>query len=232
MAERGRRRPEGSPGGREPRRVERARDSRVRGNQGRTPTSSARGSATRSASTRVVQTPPPEAPKKRGGIDFQTPALWTRFLERFHGGDGMSPRRVVVMVTMVCFLGLALAAPLRTFFEMRSEAESVAAEHAVLTSQLDKLEARKAQLDDPDYVRAQARERLGFVTRGETPYIVELPGNQFAPPEEAVAEEDSDHPWYKNLWDSVSQPLPDEDAPAPELPNVIPGPSANSGSGE
>ncbi|WP_051461442.1 FtsB family cell division protein [Tomitella biformata] len=175
----------------------------------------------------MVQTPrAAESKKGHGGFEFEAPALWTKFLERFHGGEGMSPRRVVIVVTMVCFLGLALAAPLRTFFEMRSEAASVAAEHAMLTSELQVLEARKAQLDDPDYVRAQARERLGFVTRGETPYIVELPGNQFAPQEEAAAVHDSDHPWYKNLWDSVSQPLPDENAPPPPVPNVIPGPSS------
>lgn len=174
----------------------------------------------------MVQTPPADAKRRAGGIEFETPALWTKFLARFHGGEGASPRRVVIVVTVVCFLGLALAAPLRTFFDMRSEAAAVAAEQAELTAQLKKLEERKAQLDDPDYVRAQARERLGFVTRGETPYIVELPGEQFAPPEEVTAERDSAHPWYKNLWDSVSQPLPEED-PAPRaVPNVIPGPSS------
>ncbi len=181
----------------------------------------------------MVQTPAPaKLTKLPGVVGVEKPAAWARLTERFHGGEGASPRRVVIVVTVVCFLGLALASPLRTFFEMRSEAAAVAAEHSMLQDQLDKLEARKAQLDDPDYVRAQARERLGFVTRGETPYIVELPGNQFAPPEEAVAEEDSVHPWYKTLWDSVSQPLPDEDAPPPELPNVIPGASANSGTHE
>lgn len=236
MAERGRRRPEGSPSGREPRRVERARDPRARDGKGRSPSPADRAGSGKSGagrsgtgksrpkSTRVVQTPPP--PKKRvGAIEFETPALWTKFTERFHGGEGASPRRVVIVVALVCFLGLALASPLRTFFEMRSEAAAVAAEHAVLTSELAELEARNAQLDDPDYVRAQARERLGFVTRGETPYIVELPGDQYPPPEEAVAEQDSDHPWYKNLWDSVSQPLPDENPPPREVPNVIPGPS-------
>ena len=191
---------------------------------GRTPASSDRA---RRKSTRVVQTPPAKA--RVGAIAFETPALWTKFLARFHGGEGMSPRRVVVIVAMVCFLGLALAAPMRTFFEMRNEAETVAAEHSMLMEQLAKLEAQKTQLNDPDYVRAQARERLGYVTRGETPYIVELPGNQFAPPEEAVVQHDSDHPWYKNLWDSVSQPLPDENAPPPAVPNVIPAPSGGTG---
>lgn len=173
-----------------------------------------------------MQTPPEKTPVKRvGGIDFKTPALWTRFLTKFHGGEGASPRRVVTIIVLVAFLGLALASPVRTFFEMRGEAAAVAAEHEVLTKQLADLEARKAQLDDPDYVRAQAGERLGFVPRGSTPYIPELPGSQFAPPEDPVAQHDSQHPWYKNLWDSVSQPLPDKNAPPPVLPNVIPGPS-------
>lgn len=178
----------------------------------------------------MVQTPPTDAKgkAKRGAIEFETPALWTRFTTRFHGGEGASPRRIAIVVTVVVFLCLTLAAPVRTHFEMRSEAAAVAAEQAELESQLEDLQSRKAQLDDPDYVRAQARERLGFVTRGETPYIVELPGDQFAPPEEVKVVQDSEHPWYKNLWDSVSQPLPDEDlAPAP-VPNVIPGPSATS----
>lgn len=232
MAERGRRRPAGSPGGREPRRVERSRDAgrsrdpeHVRGARtGRTPTSSA--NRARPASSRVVQTPPPVEPKKNvGAIGFATPALWTRFTTKFHGGEGASPRRVVIVITVVVFLGLTLASPLRTFFDMRGEAAAVDAEHTALVEELAKLEARKAQLDDPDYVRAQAGERLGFVPRGSTPYIPELPGSQFAPPQEPAAKHDSEHPWYKNLWDSVSQPLPDENAPPPALPNVIPGPS-------
>ena len=174
----------------------------------------------------MVQTPVPAAPKTRvGAIGFETPALWTRFLTKFHGGEGASPRRVVIVITVVAFLGLTLAAPLRTFFDLRGQSASAAVEYQQLTERLTELEARKAQLDDPDYVRAQARERLGFVMRGETPYIPELPGTLFPEPEADVQQDAADHSWYKNLWDSVSQPLPDEDAPEPARPNVIPGPS-------
>jgi hypothetical protein len=67
-----------------------------------------------------------------------------------------------------------------------------------------------ARWDDPAYVVAQARERLGYVFPGETPYRVVDP--------EVVATEPNDvsgaietpvttvlAPWYSTLWDSIEQ---------------------------
>ncbi|MDN5757629.1 MAG: septum formation initiator family protein, partial [Tomitella sp.] len=111
---------------------------------------------------------------------------WESFTERLQGGEGMSPRRVVIVIVMVCFLSLALASPVRTYFTQRGDAAEAAAHHQELVAQISELQKQQKQLEDPDYIRAKARDRLGFVEAGKTPYIVELPGN----PEQAKADYD------------------------------------------
>ncbi|QDQ97093.1 FtsB family cell division protein [Tomitella fengzijianii] len=138
----------------------------------------------------------------------------------------MSPRRVVVVIVMVCFLALALANPVRTYFTQRQDVAEAAAHHDELVAQIAELEKKEKLLEDPDYLRAQARDRLGFVEAGRTPYIVELPGDPVEAQEQhdkAVAQA---RPWYGSVWDSVSHAADDSDVP---VPNVIPAPAPPPG---
>ncbi len=52
---------------------------------------------------------------------------------------------------------------------------------AKLRAEIAELEQQKAQLGDPVYIAAQARERLGFVKPGDIPYQVQLPPSAAAP---------------------------------------------------
>jgi len=119
----------------------------------------------------------------------------------------------VVLALVVCGLALTLAVPLRTYVSQRSEAEQLAAERVQLEQEIAALEEQKARMEDPAWVRAQARERLRFVVPGDIPYQVQLPGD--APPEreEREPERPTTGAWYSDLWLSVSEPAP---APAPE----------------
>ena len=49
---------------------------------------------------------------------------------------------------------------------------------------------------------AEARERLGYVRPGETPYIVELPDTSPEAPERPRPAA-GDVPWYEELWNSL-----------------------------
>ena len=76
---------------------------------------------------------------------------------------------------------------------------------AELRAQVDALEERKAQLDDPAQVEAEARRRLRYVMPGETPYMVELPGDRGGETEEPEQDKVKDESWYQLLWNAVSE---------------------------
>ncbi|WP_200172504.1 septum formation initiator family protein, partial [Tomitella cavernea] len=172
--------------------------------------------------------PGPSARSGSAALTARASSAWRRISARTEGsGQGMSPRRVVVVIVMVCFLALALANPVRTYFTQRQDAAEAAAHHAELVAQIAELKKKEKLLEDPDYIRAQARDRLGFVEAGRTPYIVELPGD----PVEAQVQHDkaeaANRPWYGSVWDSISHAAED-DADVP-VPNVIPAPAPPPG---
>ena len=82
----------------------------------------------------------------------------------------LGTRRAAVLAVGVCALALALAVPLRTYVSQRQQLEETARTQGELTSEVAELQSRVDQLDDPAYVRAQARERLQYVLPGQTPY--------------------------------------------------------------
>ena len=114
-------------------------------------------------------------------------------------------RRAAVFAIVVCALALSVAVPLRTYLSQRDEVEVTEQRQAELRAQVDALEERKAQLDDPAQVEAEARRRLRYVMPGETPYMVELPGDRGgAPGGEPAQKGVQDESWYQLLWNAVS----------------------------
>ena len=83
------------------------------------------------------------------------------------------------------------------------------------------LENQLRQLQDPAYVKAQARTRLHFVLPGETAYVVLTPSSAPLPPGKAAltgaTASGPEAPWYSQVWGSVKA----ADRPAP-LPSRTP----------
>lgn len=113
-------------------------------------------------------------------------------------------RRAAVVAIVVCALALSVAVPLRTYLAQRSDVQITEQRVASLQRQVDELARRRAELADPAQVEADARRRLRFVMPGETPYLVELPGDRGgmgggqpagtpAPP----------GAWFQQLWGTV-----------------------------
>lgn len=135
-------------------------------------------------------------------------------------------RRAAVLAAVVCVLTLTIAGPVRTYFAQRTEMHQLAATEAALRRQIADLEQQKVKLGDPAYIAAQARERLGFVKPGDTPYQVQLPPGAPAPAppgsEPPVAA--SNDPWYAALWHTIADaphtaPAPQ---PTPAPPDSVP----------
>jgi hypothetical protein len=92
---------------------------------------------------------------------------------------------------------------LRAWYDQHQERAALRAEAARLESSVERLETELRLWDDPEFVRAQARQRLGFVMPGEIGYIVanegaEAPeiGPDGLPVEVGAA-------WHTRLWNSV-----------------------------
>ncbi|MGC0362836.1 cell division protein FtsB [Rhodococcus sp. 27YEA15] len=212
-AQRGKpRSPGGSPGGRGSRRGD--------------TTSRARREGGRRTRTRESATPAAESASVGGAAKVASrkskrPAgkFWSKLPSSDNKIFGMSTSRAVVLAVVVLMLALTLAVPLRTYITQRSDAAQVAAERRVLEDEVAELRGQNDRFNDPAYIEALARERLRYVKPGETPYQVQLPGDYKEPVKEQEKETPLTGPWYRDLWQSISEPVvAPETTPAPALP--------------
>lgn len=124
---------------------------------------------------------------------------------------------VAVIVTVVLIVLLAIGVPLRNYYQGRTEIarlnESIVAKQEEKDRLLDEIE----RYEDEEYIRQEARRRLGVIEPGETAYRIIDPrmdtdGSLSTP---HGAEETLD-PWYVTLWESISEPpMPEVDIPPP-----------------
>lgn len=135
---------------------------------------------------------------------------------------GLSTGRAILLAAVLCGLALTLAVPLRTYFTQRAEAASLAAQHRQLEDEVSGLRDRRAQQQDPNYIRSEAKDRLRLVMPGETPYIVQIPEIEQPAIPTPAAKPRAPDPWYTQLWHSISAPqpvaAPTTAAPAPPPP--------------
>jgi len=153
----------------------------------------------------------PEAARRRTGDAETTRARLRRSLaaKRASGAAkvlGMSTtRRAAVVAIVVCALAFTIAVPLRTYLAQRTEIREQQAQQAQLQQTVAQLQGRKAELSDPAQIEAEARRRLRYVMPGETPYMVELPGDDGGESgDEPAKGKAAGESWYQLLWNAVS----------------------------
>jgi len=111
------------------------------------------------------------------------------------------------IVVLVAFI--VLAPTLRHAVEQQEQLRRVIAEVAAAERRTAELQEELARWQDEDFVKAQARDRLGFVMPGERTYRVIDPHTVLG--EETVSDEEPEGamptvdnaPWYLQIWDSV-----------------------------
>src|SRR6476659_8411432 len=164
------------------------------------PTGSTR--RTRAGSSRPVAARPATAPAasatgvtRRSGRKATLPAMPGRSLLP----QSTLARQVAILGLVLCAVALSVAFPLRNYLEQRTELAQAVAAQQDLEQQRDELQARKVALSDPDYIAAEARRRLQFVTPGDTVFVVHAPALA-DDAQAAAASALSDQPWYSNLW--------------------------------
>jgi len=113
-------------------------------------------------------------------------------------------RQVAILGLVLCAIALSVAFPLRNYLEQRADLAAAVSAQQDLEQQRAELQARKDALLDNDYVAAEARRRLQYVTPGDTVFVVHAPplpdagnssGSTPAP----------NGPWYGDLWDTLTE---------------------------
>ena len=108
---------------------------------------------------------------------------------------------------VVIALVVSAALPLREYLSQRGQIDAERAKQSQQKARISALEEHLRQLQDPTYVKAQARSRLHFVLPGETPYVLLTPSTGPTPTGHAALSGTTvagpEAPWYSQLWASV-----------------------------
>lgn len=144
---------------------------------------------------------------------------------------------VVILISVVLLVLLAIAAPLRNYYEGRAEIARAQESIERLEARKQALESDIAMYEDGAFMRQEARRRLGVVEEGETVWRI-LDPRMSAPDNITTAADEipDDREWSEVLWDSLrdipeaeapevetdaeasEQEAPQPDAPQPEAP--------------
>ena len=119
-----------------------------------------------------------------------------------------APERVlpprVVTLAVVCLLAFVVVfTSLRAYLSQQAQYDAVVAKITEASDTSTALENELAQWKDDTYVRAQVRERLGYVMPGDTSYVVVGADSVKQPGASGGATQGSqDAPWYQTLRES------------------------------
>jgi cell division protein FtsB len=117
--------------------------------------------------------------------------------------------RAAVLVLVLAVLVVSYASSMRAYLQQRSQINALKTSIAQHDADIKQLESQKKRWDDPAYVEAQARERLGYVMPGETSYLVLDENGKPLQPESqlqdpaTVLTDKTPTAWYSAAWDSV-----------------------------
>ncbi|MDO5093305.1 MAG: septum formation initiator family protein [Propionibacteriaceae bacterium] len=134
--------------------------------------------------------------------------------------------RLLILGVVIAALAVTLAQSLRVYFGQSQEIATLRAQIETSKQEIADLEDQLSRWQDPAFVKAEARERLGWVMPGETGYRVigadgqPLGGNSTV----LSSEQPTGGQWWENMWGSVKvadvpgddeDPINTETRPAP-----------------
>jgi len=115
--------------------------------------------------------------------------------------------RTFSLVAVFFIFALVLAPPIQNYFTQRAQINALRAQVDDDRAALEAARIELTRWQDPDYVKAQARERLHFVMPGERQYIVTgTPNGEDEVTTNKVADQHEDGaPWYTRMIASITQ---------------------------
>ncbi len=143
--------------------------------------------------------------------------------------------RLILLGVVIAAIAMTLAQSLRVYFAQSSEIAQLRADIDAERATIAHLEDQLQRWDDPEFVKAEARERLGWVMPGDVGYrVIGHDGEPIGGDSAVLGEEDTmTGPWYERLWGSVAaadQPVDEDEgdagsgepAPSPPPPSGTP----------
>lgn len=118
----------------------------------------------------------------------------------------MSPRRWVVLGSLMTLLALMLVPTGKSWYDQQQRLEELQSQVAAQEAAVDELRRERELWQTDEYVEAQARKRLKFVRPGEKAYTVVDPDEPIADvdPETGTVTSSNTQPWYEKVADSVT----------------------------
>lgn len=119
-------------------------------------------------------------------------------------------------------LTVSYASSLRAYLQQRAHIGDLKAQIAERQANINDLEREKRRWDDPAFVKAQARERFGYVMPGETGFEVLGPDGKPLEPQATLSDPDEvikvrPTAWWSTAWHSMElagNPPPPAEQPA------------------
>lgn len=138
----------------------------------------------------------------------------------------LSLLEIIIVVIVTIFLLLVVGQPLKNYQEQRAEIARLSSEIAQQEQQKEELLATLSRYQSEQYIKEQARTRLGVIEPGEIAFRVLDPEFENRRQTGNVANTGQETPksWYGLLWDSVTleDSLEDPVIPQPEIPAANP----------
>jgi cell division protein FtsB len=140
--------------------------------------------------------------------------------------DSSITTRAIALAVVLLILTISYATSLRIYFAQSREIAETRAAIATRQQRIAELQGELAQWNDAEYVKTQARDRLGWVVPGEVGFRVVGPdgkplggGAEIGPgPQPNDTSADA---WWSRLWGSVEaadRPAPVREDPADKPP--------------
>lgn len=130
--------------------------------------------------------------------------------------------RLLLLAVVIAALGVTLAQSLRVYF---AQAQEIAATRAAIEARKGRISDLEDQLErwrDPVFIKAEARERLGWVVPGETGYrVIGADGKPIGGDSTVLAPTRQDGLWWEGMWGSVrhaDNPVEGQEGTVPSVP--------------
>jgi cell division protein FtsB len=136
---------------------------------------------------------------------------------------------MAILVVVVAVLVISYASSMRAYLQQRSHINDLRSQIASSERDIKTMEREKRRWADDEYVKAQARERFGWVMPGETSYqVIDRDGNPLRRGDEltdpnSVARTVPD-PWWDKVYGTVEVADHPKKAPTPAT-RITPAPT-------
>jgi cell division protein FtsB len=158
----------------------------------------------RASGARTGETPASGTAPSAGESGAKAPLRLPRLPNRL----GLT-RRALAVLSVLVVLALSYANSLRIYLDQQRDLAEAAQQIQERTARIAQLEDELERWNDPAYIKAQARERLGWLLPGETGYRVIGPDGKPLGTGVVLNSENElppgEHPamWFDRLWGSV-----------------------------